>query len=105
LPPEAFNPDIAGTLPVVQHFLDAWRLAYLEGDTEPLRDISADDCAYCIEIATLAELYTADGATGSGAGIHATMVRRAARLTPTLRAGGWTWSWTRSRTTAPTGST
>lgn len=87
LPPEAFNPDIAGTLPVVQHFLDAWRLAYLEGDTEPLRDISADDCAYCIEIATLAELYTADGATGSGGDIHATSVRRAGRAD--TDAQGW----------------
>lgn len=87
LPPEAFNPDIDGTLPVIQHFFDAWRMAYLEADTGPLLDISAGRCAYCVEIVTLAELYTADGATGSGGGIDATSVRRAARAD--TDAQGW----------------
>jgi len=87
LPPEALNPDIDGTLPVIDHFLSAWRMAYTAGDTAPLLDISADDCALCNEIATLAESYASDGSTGTGGEIDATSVRRAARVTPPVQ--GW----------------
>lgn len=87
LPPEAFNPDIDGTLPVVDHFLNAWRMAYVDGDTAPLLDISADDCALCNEVATLAQGYAATGSTGAGGDIDATSVRRAARAAPSVQ--GW----------------
>ena len=87
LPPEAFNPDIDGTLPVIDHFLNAWRGAYVGGDTAPLLDISADDCALCNDVATLAQSYASDGSTGAGGDITASSARRAARTD--IPAQGW----------------
>lgn len=86
-PPEMFNPDLDQTFPVIDHFLHAWAAAYVLGDTQPLQDVSAQGCALCSEVTSLAQSYAAEGSTSVGGDITATSAKRTARTDTGAR--GW----------------